>query len=107
MKKPIALAALAVVMLAGCSEPAQSPPSAGAVAPLAAPEPQATTPSPMPADYPAKLLRSIDTAPQCQPFRAQIEEAGKAASEGTQPVDMNQLNEIAAKAYQAGCYRRP
>lgn len=65
--KPIALTVLtAIVMLAGCSKPVQDPPPAGAAATAAAPAPQAAMPNPVPADYPEKRLRSVDTAPRCR-----------------------------------------
>jgi hypothetical protein len=111
MTKLRALAAsAALVMLAACSKPAPSPSAEdanGAAAAAAAPQPQAPGPSMGPADYPAKLLPLIDERPECQPFRAELEAAGKVQSADPLPVDMNQVNEIVARASEAGCTRKP
>ena len=111
MTKRLALAgAVALAMLAACSKPAPAPTvedeeeaAAAAVAPQAEPP----KPSMGPADYPSQLLPFIDTKPECQPFRTQLEEAGKVQSTDPLPVDMNEVNQIVAKAAEAGCYRKP
>lgn len=111
MTKRLALAgAVALAMLAACSKPAPAPAvedDEDADVAAVAPQPETPQPSMGPADYPAKLLPFIDTAPQCQPFRAQLEEAGKVQSNDPLPVDMNAVNAIVAKAAEAGCYRKP
>ena len=111
MTKRLALAgAVALAMLAACSKPAPAPSVEDddeEVAAAVAPQPEAPQPSMGPADYPAKLLPFIDTTPQCQPFRVQLEEAGKVQSNDPLPIDMNQVNAIVARAAEAGCYRKP
>jgi uncharacterized lipoprotein len=97
---------LAVVMLAACSKPAPAPSvedSNKDVAPAAAPQPEPPQASMGPADYPTKLLPMIDTSPQCEPFRAELEAAAKVQSSDPLPVDMNKVNEIVARAFAAGC----
>jgi PBP1b-binding outer membrane lipoprotein LpoB len=101
---------LALVMLAACSKPAPAPSVEDTnkdVAPAAAPQPETPQPSMGPADYPTKLLPMIDTSPQCQPFRAELEEAARVQSSDPLPVDMNKVNEIVARAHAAGCGRKP
>jgi hypothetical protein len=109
MNHSIALAGLlACALLVACAKQAPTPPAsdtAAAPAPAAA-EPKVVERSMGPADYPAKLLVLIDTAPQCQPFRTRLEEAGKTVSDEPLPVDMNQVNQIVADAYEAGCGRK-
>lgn len=109
MKRRMALTGLlALAMLAGCSKPAPTPQVAEepAVA-AAAPEPETPKPSMGPADYPAQLLPFIDVAPRCESFREQLEAAGKVQPGEPLPVDMNAVNEIVAKAAEAGCYKKP
>jgi len=110
MTKRLALAGvMALAMLAACSKPAPAPSLADdeeETAAAVAPPPEPPKPSMGPADYPTKLLPLIDTAPQCQPFRAQLEEAAKVQSDDPLPVDMNAVNEIVAKAHEAGCTRK-
>jgi hypothetical protein len=55
-----------------------------------------------PAQKAAGLLALIDSAPQCQSFRTQLEEAGKSAN--STGAD---LNAIVAKANEAGCTKKP
>ena len=101
---------MALATLAACSKPAPAPSvedDEEEATAAVAPQPEATGPSMGPADYPAQLLPFIDTTPQCQPFRAQLEEAGKVQSDDPLPVDMNAVNAIVAKAAEAGCYRKP
>lgn len=105
MNKPIALVGLlALALLAACSKPA----STGAqnkATPVAAAEP-AAKPATGRAEYLTKVLSTIDTTPQCQPFRDQLEQAGPALSEELKPDEMNQINDIVGQAYAAGCLRR-
>ena len=111
-KRPALISVLALVMLAACSKPAPVPaPSAndqqGEVAAAVAPQPEAPQTSMGPADYPTQLLPMIDTAPQCEQFRAELEAAARVQSSDPLPVDMNKANEIVARAHAAGCGRKP
>jgi PBP1b-binding outer membrane lipoprotein LpoB len=101
---------LALAMLAACSKPAPAPSVEDAnkgVAPATAPQPEPPQTSMGPADYPTKLLPMIDTAPQCEPFRAELQAAASVQSSDPLPVDMNKVNEIVARAHAAGCGRKP
>lgn len=110
MTQRLALAAvMALAMLAACSKPAPAPSADDdqeETAAVATPQPEAPRPSMGPADYPAQLLPLIDTAPQCEQFRAQLEAAGKTTSTDPLPVDMNEVNRIVAAAHEAGCTRK-
>jgi PBP1b-binding outer membrane lipoprotein LpoB len=109
-KRPSVVGVLALVMLAACSKPAPAPSAEDQekdVAAAVAPQPETPGPSMGPADYPTKLLPMIDTAPQCEPFRAELEEAARVQSSDPLPVDMNKVNEIVARAHAAGCGRKP
>jgi hypothetical protein len=118
MKRTGLLSVIAVAILAAC---AKSPPPASvedaakakaAVAaadneeapPAPAPEAQAAPPAMDRSEKAAGLLTLIDTAPQCQSFRAQLEEAAKVPADSPQAVDMNQ---IVASAHAAGCGKKP
>jgi hypothetical protein len=95
---------LSLVMLAACSKPA--PTEAGKqAAPSAASEP-AATPKMGRAEYVTGILGTIATTPQCQPFRDQLEQVRDASSDALSSAEMNQANEIAGKAYAAGCLVR-
>jgi hypothetical protein len=103
-------AAVALAMLAACSKPAPAPSVEDDAEPAtaaAAPAPQGPGPSMGPADYPAKLIPLIDERAECQPFRAELEAAGKVQSSEPLPVDMNEVNKIVARAGEAGCTRKP
>ena len=110
MTKRLAMAgAVALAMLAACSKPAPAPTveddeEAAAVA--VAPTPEPPKPSMGPADYPTKLLPLIDTSPECQPFRTELEEAAKVQSTDPLPIDMNEVNKIVGRAGEAGCVRK-
>lgn len=109
MNKTLPLAGvMALVVLAACSRQAPAPAAddeADASAAVA-PQPEPPRPSMGPADYPARLLPLVDERPECQPFRAELEEAGKVQSDDPLPVDMNQVNAIVARAHDAGCTRK-
>ena len=111
MTKRIALAGvMALAMLAACSKPAPAPTAADDEeedAAAVAPQPEPPKPSMGPADYPAKLLPLIDERPECQPFRDELEAAGKVESTDPLPIDMNEVNKIVARAGEAGCTRKP
>ena len=110
MTKRLALAGvMALAMLAGCSKPAPAPSVADdeeEVAAAVAPQPEPTKPSMGPADYPAKLMPLIDERPECQPFRDELEAAGKVQSTDPLPIDMNEVNKIVARAGEAGCVKK-
>jgi hypothetical protein len=110
MTKRLALAGVvALAMLAACSKPAPAPTvedDAEDVAAAVAPQPEPPQPSMGPADYPTKLLPLIDTSPQCQPFRTELEEAAKVQSSDPLPIDMNEVNKIVARAGEAGCVKK-
>jgi hypothetical protein len=106
------LGVLALATLAACSKPAPAPAVAPDDAKDAATtsvvaEPEAYKPSMGPAGYPAKLIPLIDERPECQPFRTELEEAGKVQSDDPLPIDMNEVNKIVARAGDAGCTRTP
>jgi predicted Zn-dependent protease len=123
MKRTGLLGVIVLALLAACSktsppdktsvaEAAKAASTAAAVtdseqeAPPPPTAPQADTAPPAPAIDPAQkaagLLALIDTAPQCQTFRTQLETAGKSpTSTGAE------LNAIVAKAGEAGCTKKP
>ena len=104
MNRAIALAGLlSLVMLAACSKPA--PDDAGKQAsPAAAAEP--AKPKVGRSEYVNGVLGTIDTTPQCQPFRDQLEQVRNASSDELSSAEVNQANEIAGKSYVAGCLVR-
>jgi len=100
MNRAIALAGLlSLVMLAACSKPAPTDAEKQA-------EPPAAQPKMGRAEYVTGILGTIDTATQCQPFRDQLEQVRNAPSGELSSAEMNQANEIAGKAYAAGCLRK-
>lgn len=122
MKRTGLLGVIVLAMLASCSrtpppdktsvaEAAKAASTAAAatdseqeVPPPATPQTEAAPPAPAidPAQKAAGLLTLIDTAPQCQTFRTQLETAGKSpSSTGAE------LNSIVAKAGEAGCTKKP
>lgn len=105
MNKPIALVGLlALALLAACSKPAPTEAQSKAT-PGAAAEP-AAKPATGRAEYLTKVLSTIDTTPQCQPFRDQLEQAGRVQAEELSSDEMNEVNDIVGQAYAAGCLRR-
>ena len=104
MNRAIALAGLlSLAMLAACSKPAPTEAEKQA-SPAAAAEP--AKPKMGRAEYVTGVLGTIDTTPQCQPFRDQLEQVRDASSDALSSDEMNQANEIAGKAYAAGCLVR-
>jgi hypothetical protein len=100
----------ALALLTGCSKPAAPPPAAttsevgtdraGPQTPTAVPaKPQKSV-----AEQAATLLQFIDNRPECQQFRAPLEQASAAPSGTT--VDLN-MGEIMDQAYKAGCQKGP
>lgn len=103
IKHSTVLSVLAVALLAACSKSPDSPAAAGQAEGQPA---QASTPRP-PQTREAKaqgLMALIDTAPQCQEYRQQLEEAGKVPADAAGAVD---LNTIVAAAHAAGCSKKP
>jgi len=76
---------------------------ASSAAPAPAPAREATKPED-PAKLAASLLQLIDTAPQCEPFRARLEDAGRATPDAAPSMDA--MNKIVSEAYDAGCGRK-
>jgi hypothetical protein len=122
MKRTGLLGVIVLAMLAACSK--TPPPEKASVAeaaraaatkaavtdgeqeapPPAAPRTDAAPPAPAisPARKAAGLLALIDTAPQCQAFRTQLETAGQSPTSTG-----DELNTIVAKAGEAGCTKKP
>ena len=105
MTKRLALVGvMTLAMLAACSKQAPPPPADDDEAEPAARE---ATPPPPPKmsreDMAKSLLDLIDTAPQCQQFRTQLEDGSKAPPE---QVSTDDLNRIVAQAYAAGCGKK-
>jgi hypothetical protein len=100
----------ALALLAGCSKPAAPGPAAATdedrVERAAAPAPVAPPAKPQksPAEQAATLLKFIDDRPECQQFRAPLEQASAAPAGAT--VELN-MGEIMDQAYKAGCQRGP
>ncbi len=100
----------ALSILTGCSKPAAPPPAAttsesskSVTAPersVAAPaKPQKSS-----AEQAATLLKFIDTRPECQQFRAPLEQASASPQAATAELNMA---EIMDQAYKAGCQTGP
>jgi hypothetical protein len=103
----------ALALLTGCSKPAAPPPAAATSADsedsLDRPAPQArltlpAKPQKTQAEQAATLLQFIDTRPECQPFRAPLEQASAAPAGAT--VELN-AGEIMDQAFKAGCQKGP
>jgi hypothetical protein len=102
-----ALAAL--VLLTGCSKPATPEPAPTRTEDGDVRKPQETAelpakPQKSPAEQAATLLQFIDSRPECQSFRAPLEQA--IAAPAGQAVDLN-MGEIMDQAYKAGCQKGP
>ena len=105
MTKRLALAGvMTLAMLAACSKQAPPPQADDDEAAHAA---RAETPAPPPQIDREKMAQDmlglIDTAPQCQQYRTQIEELSKARPD---QVTANDLSPIVAQAYGAGCGKK-
>jgi len=97
----------ALALLAGCSKPAAPAPEATTSTDSAAPA------TPAPVALPAKsqksqraeaLLQFIDTRPECQQFRATLEQASAAPADQTVDLDLLALLD---QAHKAGCQKNP
>jgi hypothetical protein len=99
-----------LAVLAACAKPVPPPQPAdddtdevSSAAPAPALAREATKPED-PAKLAASLLQLIDTAPQCEPFRARLEEAGRATPDAAPSMDA--MNKVVSAAYDAGCGRK-
>jgi hypothetical protein len=99
----------ALALLTGCAKPAAPEPAAAtnedrAARPPQAPDALPAKPQASNAEQAATLLQFIDARPECQPFRAPLEQASAAPVGAT--VDLN-MGEIMDQAYKAGCQKGP
>lgn len=115
---PRALSILALALtaaLAGCSrqEPEAAPPATTAPAASAAGEDSMAVPrdesmklapaeEKSSAEQAQTLLQFIEDKPECQPFRAQLEQAAQAPAGQAVALDMGQLMD---DAFKAGCQK--
>lgn len=104
------LGVMVLAVLAACAKPTPPPQPADddtdeapSAAPAPAPAREATKPED-PAKLAAGLLQLIDTAPQCEPFRARLEDAGRATPDAAPSMDA--MNKVVSEAYDAGCGRK-
>jgi hypothetical protein len=104
------LGVITLAMLAACSKqaPPQPPAETNAVPPpVAAPAP---VDEPIPVERAQKatgLLTLIDTRPECETFRTQLEDAGKVLTDKPMQSDIDKMNQVFADAHAAGCTRKP
>jgi hypothetical protein len=92
----------ALAMLTGCSKPAEPPPAATTTEDSA--DRSAAPPPPSYSEKAATLLKFIDARPECQPFRAPLEQASAAPARATEELNMV---EILEQAHKAGCQKDP
>ena len=104
MTKRLALAGvMTLAMLAACSKQAPPPPADDEAEPAVRVETPPPPPKMSREDMTKSLLELIDSAPQCQQFRTQLEEGSKAPPE---QVSTDDLNKMVAQAYAAGCGKK-
>jgi len=101
---------MALAMLVACSK--QAPPPQAEEEPEAAPPVEQAPPPDAPLDYDraqmvSRLLGLIDTKPQCEQFRVQLEAAGSSGSGPLMRSEVDNMNAIVAQAMEAGCYSKP
>ncbi len=94
----------ALALLTGCAKPAVTTSEVSAARPPQAPDALPAKPPASNAEQAATLLQFIETRPECQPFRALLEQASAAPAGAT--VDLN-MGEIMDQAYKAGCQKGP
>jgi len=102
------LGVMALAMLAACSK--QAPPEQPAATDAVPPPVVAAPDEPIPIERAQKvagLLTLIDTRPECEKFRTQLEDAGKVLTVAPMQSDINKMNQIVADAHAAGCTRKP
>ena len=99
----------ALALLTGCSKPAAPAPEATTSGDTAVERAPVTPPPMVPAkpqqsnaEQAATLLQFIDNRPECQQFRAPLEQAG--ASPAGQTPELN-MGEIMDQAFKAGCQK--
>lgn len=97
----------ALSLLAACSKPAPQP--AAAVDDDEEAAPRAVVEKPVRQETPEErarqaegLLTLLDTSPDCQPFRDELQEAGRT---GTVPI--NDMVQVIGRAGKAGCNKKP
>lgn len=108
LQRKTVVGVMALALLVACAKQAPPPQPADrdgdeatTAVPAAPPEgPQRRSP----AEKAAGLLQLIDTAPQCETFRARLEEAGRAPADSAPTIDA--MNSIVAEAHEAGCSRK-
>ena len=100
MSKARLAGVMALAILAACSN--STPPEAPADA--AATPPAKAAPNIDRAKMAAGLIDLLDTAPQRQSFRDQLEQAGKTPADA--PVDVETMNQVVAAAHAAGCSKK-
>ena len=93
------------LLVAACSKQAPAPATATdeEAAPPVAAQPEPHAPNYDRAAMATGMLSLIDTAPQCQTFRDQLEAAGKTPAD--QPLAL-EPSAIVAKANEAGCAKK-
>jgi predicted small lipoprotein YifL len=96
---------IALATLAGCSKKSPTDEAAADKAAQSSAATEALPPKKSHAEKAAGLLVLIDTSPQCQQFRDQLEAAGKVPDD--QPLSDDSMSMIVAEAYKAGCSRKP
>lgn len=101
---------MALAMLAACSK--QAPPPQPADEPVAKPPVEQPPRPDKPLEYDrdkmvSELLALIDTVPQCEQFRAQLEAEGKNSDGPLMGSEVGKMNAIVGRAMEAGCYRKP
>ena len=104
------LGVMALAMLAACSKqaPPPQPAETNAIPPPAAVPAPVDEPVPLErAQKATGLLTLIDTRPECEPFRTQLQDAGKVLTEKPMQSDIDKMNQIVADAHAAGCSRKP
>lgn len=105
MKTATALVGVIVLAtLAGCAKKSPTDETAADKAAQPSAETKALPPKQSHAEKAAGLLMLIDTAPQCQQFRDQLEAAGRTPDD--QPLSNDSMSMIVAEAYKAGCSTR-
>jgi hypothetical protein len=102
---------VAIALLCGCAKKPEQPQPPVAttdneedVGTTMPPGPSAPAEPPMDRGVKAAgLMQLLDTSPQCQKFRDQLEQAGKVPAGSPGAVDMSK---IVAQANEAGCARK-
>ena len=101
---------MALAMLVACSK--QAPPQPSAEEPAATPPVEQAPPPDKAVDYDraefvSGLLALIDSKPQCEQFRTELQTAGKDTGGPLMRSEIDRMNKIVGRAMQAGCYHKP